>query len=255
MDAMEAILTRRSVREYTNKTISDKIMKELIEAGFSAPSAGDQQPWHFIIIDDRKLLDKIPEFHPHAKMLLDCQKAILVCGDLNLETHNGFWMLDCSAATENILIAARAKRLGACWLGVYPREGRISGFRKISNKFRLMQITAPISPGSSGGPIINQKGKVIGIASASIMLGQNLNFAVPSKKLAEIISKPKLNLPFSKTNLPSRKVSALNQSTKGSDLVKAFNVSREWPYKDALAHVSFSVKNSFTLIPFGCDVI
>ena len=75
MDAIEAILTRRSVREYTNKTISDKIMKELIEAGFSAPSAGDQQPWHFIIIDDRKLLDKIPEFHPHAKMLLDCQKA------------------------------------------------------------------------------------------------------------------------------------------------------------------------------------
>lgn len=123
-------------------------------------------------------------------------------------------------------------------------EGIISGFRKISNEFRLMQITAPISPGSSGGPIVNQKGQVIGIASASIILGQNLNFAVPSKKLIEIISKPKLNLAFSKTNLPSRKVSAINQATKGSDLVKAFNVSRGTTYQGGTAHISFSVKNN-----------
>ncbi len=153
MDAIEAILTRRSVRKYTNKTILDKIIKELIETGFSAPSAGDQQPWHFIIIDDRKLLDKIPEFHPHAKMLLDCQKAILVCGDLNLETHNGFWMLDCSAATENILIAARAKGLGACWLGVFPRKGRISGFRKM---LKIPKNVIPFSLISLGYPAVEQ---------------------------------------------------------------------------------------------------
>lgn len=153
MDAIEAILTRRSVRKYTNKTISEKIIKELIETGFSAPSAGDQQPWHFIIIDDRKLLDKIPEFHPHAKMLLDCQKAILICGDLNLEIHNGFWMLDCSAATENILIAARAKGLGACWLGVYPRDGRISGFRKM---LKIPKNVIPFSLISLGYPAVEQ---------------------------------------------------------------------------------------------------
>jgi S1-C subfamily serine protease len=123
-------------------------------------------------------------------------------------------------------------------------EGIISGFRKVDEKFRLMQITAPISPGSSGGPVINQKGQVIGIASASIMIGQNLNFAVPSKKLIEIISKPKLNLPFSKTSLPARKGSALNQPTKGSDLVKAFNVKRGTTYQGGSAHISFSVKNN-----------
>lgn len=153
MDAIEAILTRRSVRKYTNKTIPDKIIKELIEAGVSAPSAGNQQPWHFIIIDDRKLLDKIPEFHPHAKMLLDAQKAILVCGDLNLETHNGFWMLDCSAATENILIAARAKGLGTCWLGVYPRDERISGLRKM---LKIPKNVIPFSLISLGYPAIEQ---------------------------------------------------------------------------------------------------
>ena len=131
MDAMTSILTRRSVRKYTSRKISEIIIKEIIDAGFSAPSAGNQQPWHFIIIDDRRLLEKIPEFHPHAKMLLEAERAILVCSDLNLETHKGFWMIDCSAATENILIAARAKGLGACWLGVYPRKRRINGLRKM----------------------------------------------------------------------------------------------------------------------------
>ena len=123
-------------------------------------------------------------------------------------------------------------------------EGIISGFRKVDDKFRLMQITAPVSPGSSGGPVINQKGQVIGIASASIMLGQNLNFAVPSQKLTEIISKPKLNLPFLKTNLPTRKVSTLKQPTKGTNLVTVFNVKSGAICSGGSAHISFSVKNN-----------
>ena len=153
MDAIAAILTRRSVRKYTNRKISEKIIKELIEAGVSAPSAGNQQPWHFIIIDDRKLLKKIPEFHPHAKMLLDAQIAILVCGDSNLEMHKGFWMLDCSAATENILIAARAKGLGTCWLGVYPREKRINGLREM---LRIPKNVIPFSLISIGYTEVEQ---------------------------------------------------------------------------------------------------
>jgi len=131
MDTIEAILTRRSVRKYLNKKISNGIIKELIEAGISAPSAGNQQPWHFIILDDHNIINKILDFHPHAKMLPNAQKAILVCGDLDLETNKGFWIQDCSAATENILIAARAKGLGSCWLGVYPREDRVNGFREL----------------------------------------------------------------------------------------------------------------------------
>jgi nitroreductase len=131
MDAMEAILTRRSVRKYSKKKISKKIILKLLEAGVSAPSAGDEQPWQFVIIDKRNILDKIMEFHPYSNMLKEAQKAILVCGDLDLETHKGYWMIDCSAATQNILIASRAIGLGACWLGIYPREERIIAIKEI----------------------------------------------------------------------------------------------------------------------------
>ncbi len=153
MDAMKAILTRRSVRKYSNKEISDGLINELIESGISAPSAGNQQPWHFIILDDHKLIDKIPDFHPHAKMILNAQRAIVVCGDLDLETNKGFWIQDCAAATENILIAARAKGLGSCWLGVYPRKDRISGLRKM---LKIPLNIIPFSLISLGYPAVEQ---------------------------------------------------------------------------------------------------
>ena len=131
MDAFEAILTRRSIRKYKKKTISDEILQKLLQAAFSAPSAGNQQPWHFVILDDRKILNVIHTFHPSAKMLTEADKAILVCGDLHLEKFKGYWMIDCAASTENILLAAHSLGLGACWLGMYPREGRVAGMRKL----------------------------------------------------------------------------------------------------------------------------
>lgn len=133
MDAIDAILSRRSIRNYNNTPISDDIIIKLITAGKSAPSAGDQQPWHFIIIDNKEIFEKIPKFHNHASFITKAQKAILVCGDLNLEKFKGYWMLDCSAATQNILIAARAYGLSSCWLGIYPRDERIEKLREILN--------------------------------------------------------------------------------------------------------------------------
>jgi len=131
MDAMQAILTRRSVRKYSEKIVTEKIMLKLLNAAVSAPSAGNEQPWQFVIIYKREILDKITKFHPYAKMLKEAQSAILVCGDLNLENHQGYWMIDCSAATQNILIAVRALGLGACWLGIFPREERINAMKKM----------------------------------------------------------------------------------------------------------------------------
>ena len=156
MDALDTILTRRSVRKYTKKPISDKIINELLEAAVSAPSAGDQQPWQFIIIDDRRILDEIPKVHPYSSMLKDAAKAILICADTTLETHKGYFPLDCSAATQNILLAAHAKGIGSCWLGVYPREERIIGLRKLLN---IPENVIPFSLISLGYPAEKQ-GKV-----------------------------------------------------------------------------------------------
>jgi nitroreductase len=128
---MEAILSRRSIRRYTDKPVPEEVIKELLEAAMSAPSASNEQPWQFVIIDERRILDEIPRFHPYAHMLKEASWAIAVCGDLNLEMVSGYWVQDCSAATQNILIAANARGLGAVWLGVYPREERAEAVQKL----------------------------------------------------------------------------------------------------------------------------
>lgn len=97
----------------------------------SAPSAGNQQPWQFVVINDPAILDKIRSVHSYAEMLKEAPVAILVCGDLQLARMKGFWVQDCSAATQNILIAVQAKGLGAVWLGVYPAEERVKGIQKL----------------------------------------------------------------------------------------------------------------------------
>lgn len=133
MKAMEALFSRRSIRKFTTEPVSEQALQEILEAAMSAPSAGNQQPWHFVVIKDRKLLGQVPDFHPHALMCREAPMAILVCGDPALEKHVGYWVQDCSAATENLLVAIHAVGLGGVWLGVYPREERVTEFRKLLN--------------------------------------------------------------------------------------------------------------------------
>ena len=149
MDAIEAILTRRSIRKYNKQPVSEELITKFLEVAMSAPSAGNEQPWHFIIIDDPLILSKIPTFHNHAQMLKDTSVAILVCSDMNLDHHNGMWIQDCAAATENMLIAIHAEGLGAVWLGIYPREVRVTGIKELLNipdhiiPFSLISIGYP----------------------------------------------------------------------------------------------------------------
>ncbi len=131
MNAMETILTRRSIRQYTPKPVSREVLHEILAAAMSAPSAGNERPWHFIVLTDRSLLDEIPKFHPYSAMLKQAGVAILVCGDVMLEKHKGYWVLDCAAATENMLLAAHAKGLGAVWCGVYPTEDRVAHLQRL----------------------------------------------------------------------------------------------------------------------------
>ena len=130
MDAMKAILTRRSIRHYTQAPVSDETVTKLLKAAMSAPTAAGQV-WHFVVIRNRAVLEGVQTVHPHAKMLERASVAIAICADPTQETLKGRWTLDCAAATENILIAANAMGLGACWVGIYPVEERIQKLREL----------------------------------------------------------------------------------------------------------------------------
>lgn len=128
METLEAILTRRSIRHYTEEPVSPETIKRLLEAGMSAPSSCDFQPWQLVVITERRLLDEIPSFHNHAAMLPEAPLAILVCGEPDVSRY---WQQDCAAASQNILLAAHALGLGAVWLGMYPREYRVTPMKKL----------------------------------------------------------------------------------------------------------------------------
>jgi nitroreductase len=128
---MKSIYTRRSIRKYKDKKIDDKKIDELLKAGMCAPSAGNEQPWHFIVIEDKRIMERIPEFHPYAAMVKNASHVICVCADLNLQLYEGYWIQDCSASTQNILLMAEELGIGSVWLGVYPREERMNGLKKL----------------------------------------------------------------------------------------------------------------------------
>jgi nitroreductase len=131
VETLDAILTRRSIRRYTPEPVPETVIAEILRAAMSAPSAGNQQPWQFVVIADRRLRHEIPTFHPYAQMLREAPVAIVVCGDLRLESYRGYWIQDCSAATQNLLLAAHAKGLGAVWVGIYPKEERVARLRQL----------------------------------------------------------------------------------------------------------------------------
>lgn len=131
MDTLEAIRTRRSIRRYTDEPVPDDVLAEILQAAMSAPSAGNQQPWQFVLVADRGLREAIANFHPYAQMVPQAPVAIVVCGDLRLESYQGYWVQDCSAATQNLLLAAHAKGLGAVWVGIYPVDDRVRRLQKL----------------------------------------------------------------------------------------------------------------------------
>jgi len=149
MEAMEAILSRRSIRRYTDEPVLEKLIQELLEDSMSDSSANNEHTCHFVIINESQILDEIPKYHPYSYMLREAPLAIAVCGDSRRETVKGYWVQDCSAATENILIAAQAKGLGAVWLGIYPREERAIAFQKL---LRLPEHIIPLCLVSVGYP-------------------------------------------------------------------------------------------------------
>lgn len=138
----EIITTRRSIRKYLKQAVNQEQIDILLEAAMFAPSARNEQPWHFIAVTDREMLNKIMHSHPYAAMLKDASLAIVVLADINIEKTEGYWVQDCSAATQNILLSAHAMGLGSVWLGVYPREERMLAVKTL---FNLPENIQPLS--------------------------------------------------------------------------------------------------------------
>jgi nitroreductase len=130
MELFETIQTRRSVRKFSDREVPEELIEKLLRAAMLAPSAGNQQPWHFIVIRDRKKLDEVTGYHPYCKMITQVSVALLICGDPTGKKWPDFWVQDCSGAIQNLLLAARALGLGTVWTGVYPVEDRVAGCRE-----------------------------------------------------------------------------------------------------------------------------
>lgn len=142
METLEAIFTRRSIRKFKADPVPKEMLEAVLRAAMAAPSAGNAQPWHFIIVDAKEILEEIPKLNPYAKMATEAPLSILVCADLNLEKFKGFWVQDVSAAVQNLLLAAHDLGLGAVWTGIYPVEERVEGFRRL---FKLPENIVPLA--------------------------------------------------------------------------------------------------------------
>jgi len=125
------ILDRRSIRRFTDQKIDHKTIKRILTAAMYAPSAVNKQPWHFVVVDNPGLLKQMMEIHPHARMLSTASHGIVVCGDEKLQHGDGYWVVDCGAATQNLLLAAHHYGLGGCWVGLHPREERKASFSEL----------------------------------------------------------------------------------------------------------------------------
>jgi nitroreductase len=141
-DKLNFIFGRRSIRVYSPGEIDGDTVTRLLEAAMAAPSAMTKDPWRFVVVRKQATLAAMAEALPGGKMLGTATLAIFVCGDLDatFERHVSFLLQDCSAAVENLLLAAHALGLGACWVGVHPAENAINRLRN------LLGLPSPVMP-------------------------------------------------------------------------------------------------------------
>jgi nitroreductase len=145
------IFGRRSIRVYGPKEVGDELVQKLLEAAMAAPSAVAKDPWRFVVIRSKGMLCRIAAELPNGGMLADAAVGIALCGDLEAahDRQLSYLLQDCSAAMENLLIAAHVIGLGACWLGVHPREKRVAALREI---LRLPPSVLPVACVAIGWP-------------------------------------------------------------------------------------------------------
>jgi len=149
------ILKRKSVRRFTECSLSEVQIQTLLKAAMAAPSAKNAQPWHFVVIQERAVLDRLAEQLPYAKMLSSASLAIVVCGDTLVHTGESAqnWVVDCSAATQNLLLVVESMELGAVWTACYPYAARMDAVREA---LALPDHIVPLNVIPIGAPIGNE---------------------------------------------------------------------------------------------------
>jgi nitroreductase len=145
------IFGRRCIRVYSPGEVSEPVLTRLLEAAMAAPSAMTKDPWRFVVVRNKETLTKLAALHPGAAMLASASVAIVVCGDLDaaFERQVSYLLQDCSAAIENLLLAAHAQGLGACWVGIHPGEPLI---KQVRGLLSLPAAFIPVAAVSLGQP-------------------------------------------------------------------------------------------------------
>jgi nitroreductase len=146
-ERLKIIFSRRSIRVYGGEPLSQADIQSLLEAGMAAPSASDRKPWHFVAVTDKATLQALADAHPFGKMLAGAALGIAVCGNPAI---SDWWVQDCTAATENILIAVAALGLGGVWLGCHGRAEREQAVRRVLGIPQCIGVLSLLSIGHPG---------------------------------------------------------------------------------------------------------
>lgn len=155
MEWLDALMGRRSIRQYTAEPVGEPDIEAMLRAAMAAPSAGNQQPWRFIAVTDAETRAALAESTPYASPAGRAPLVVAVCGDTRAERHPGYWVQDCSAAMQNLLVAAHALGLGAVWIGVHPiaeREGAVRDILALPAGVVCLGLVAVGHPAESKPP-------------------------------------------------------------------------------------------------------
>jgi nitroreductase len=141
-ERLRIFFSRRSIRQYSAQPVTEEDINDLLKAAMAAPSASNRKPWYFVVVTDRTTLRALAEAHPYGKMLTKASVAIAVCGDPGTSK---WWVQDCAAATENVLLAVTALGLGGVWLGCHgapDRERAVKGILGIPDGIGVLSLVS-----------------------------------------------------------------------------------------------------------------
>ena len=159
-ETIASIMGRRSIRRYRSTPVDRDVVEALLKAGMAAPSASNRQPWELVVVTDKDTRECLARIHPYAKMVTQAPVCIIVCGNRRRfyrdEELRGYWIQDCSAVTENILVAATSFGLGTCWCGVFPNKAVVE---PVSGVLGLPEGVTPLNLIAVGYPNIDPRVK------------------------------------------------------------------------------------------------